>query len=128
MRRKSQREGEFILIIVHTGNQTDVTCVLFTFTAAWRKANYQDQPEHEAFRALLAQPVSDAAAAMVARDRQTNIVHLHSHVHMHSRQIVFIDALHLVGQWLAVFAAGALDHASSTRYAISSVRNAINGN
>ena len=40
---------------------------MFTFTAAWRKANYQDQPEHEAFRALLAQPVSDAAAAMGTR-------------------------------------------------------------
>jgi hypothetical protein len=35
--------------------------------AAWRKAEYQNLPEHEAFRNLLAQPVADAAAARATR-------------------------------------------------------------
>ena len=47
----------FFMIVVHAGQTI----------AAWRKANYQDQPEHEAFRNLLAQPVADAAAAMATR-------------------------------------------------------------
>jgi protein transport protein SEC23 len=47
----------FFMIVVHAGNTV----------AAWRKANYQDLPEHEAFRNLLALPVSDAAAAMGVR-------------------------------------------------------------
>jgi len=47
----------FFMIVVHAG----------ATIAAWRKANYQDQPEHEAFRELLAKPVADAAAAMAIR-------------------------------------------------------------
>ena len=47
----------FFMIVVHAGSTI----------AAWRKANYQDQPEHEAFRNLLAQPVADAATAMGGR-------------------------------------------------------------
>ena len=47
----------YFMIVVHAGQTI----------AAWRKANYQDQPEHEAFRNLLAKPVADAAAAMARR-------------------------------------------------------------
>ena len=43
----------YFMIVVHAGQTI----------AAWRKANYQEQPEHEAFRNLLAKPVADAAAA-----------------------------------------------------------------
>jgi protein transport protein SEC23 len=47
----------FFMIVVHAG----------ATVAEWRKAKYQDQPEHEAFRALLAAPVADAARAMAER-------------------------------------------------------------
>ena len=47
----------YFMIVVHAGQTI----------AAWRKANYQEQPEHEAFRNLLAKPVADAAAAMARR-------------------------------------------------------------
>ena len=47
----------FFMIVVHAGSTV----------AEWRKAKYQDQPEHEAFRALLAAPVADAARAMAER-------------------------------------------------------------
>jgi protein transport protein SEC23 len=35
--------------------------------AAWYKAGYQDQPEHEAFRTLLAAPVHDARSLAAER-------------------------------------------------------------
>ena len=47
----------YFLIVAHRGSTI----------AAWHKAGYQDQPEHEAFRALLAAPVRDAKA--LAADR-----------------------------------------------------------
>ena len=47
----------FFMIVVHAGSTV----------AAWRKAKYQDQPEHEAFRDLLAKPVADAAHLMAQR-------------------------------------------------------------
>ena len=33
----------------------------------WRRAGYQDQPEHEAFRRLLAEPIAAARAIAAAR-------------------------------------------------------------
>jgi protein transport protein SEC23 len=47
----------FFMIVVHAGSTV----------AEWRKAGYQDQPEHDAFRQLLAAPVADAARAMAER-------------------------------------------------------------
>jgi len=47
----------YFLIVSHRGSTI----------AAWHKAGYQEQPEHEAFRALLAAPVRDAKALAAER-------------------------------------------------------------
>ena len=47
----------YFLIVVHRGSTI----------AGWHREGYQDQPEHEAFRALLASPVRDAQALAAER-------------------------------------------------------------
>ncbi len=47
----------YFLIVSHRGSTI----------AAWHKEGYQEQPEHEAFRALLAAPVRDAKASAAER-------------------------------------------------------------
>ena len=47
----------FFMIVVHAGSTI----------GDWRKAKYQDLPEHDAFRNLLATPVADAKAKMSMR-------------------------------------------------------------
>lgn len=47
----------YFLIVSHRGSTI----------AAWHKAGYQDQPEHEAFRTLLAAPVHDARTLAAER-------------------------------------------------------------
>lgn len=48
---------------------TYFTVVVFSgeTIAEWRKAGYQDQPEHQAFRELLAAPLADAEAVVEGR-------------------------------------------------------------
>ena len=50
----------YFLIVSHRGSTI----------AAWHKEGYQEQPEHEAFRALLAAPVRDAKASAAERARR----------------------------------------------------------
>jgi protein transport protein SEC23 len=47
----------FFMIVVHSGSTI----------GEWRKAGYQELPEHEAFRTLLAKPVLDAKTKMHGR-------------------------------------------------------------